>query len=302
MTLAQTTALAGVEQQGLSRGLAMADELKTDHLKDGLLWANVLHTQSDVSGFDLGKGLEADYDVKGDGLVVGAELPLNESFVLGTAVSYQKGKVEATGLQNEAETVAGSIYATERVGAFNFLQSVTVAKTNHEVKGFNSTDVDTQALVLDLEGAYTHDLGQGSTVQPYAGLRASMLKVDDSAIAMAGKDVVKHEGDTDTFLQMPVGVKLQKAIETQNGWRVMGQAKLGAITTIGDTEAHSKVSAIGFNGTDALTTQVLDRTVGDFGVNVMAGSKKLSVGVGYNFQGSSSVKEHQVKANLRYVF
>ena len=302
MSLAQTTALAGVEQQGLARGLAMADELKASHAKDGLLWANVLHKKSDVSGLDLGKGLEADYDVKGNGLVVGAELPLSNSFALGTAVSYQKAKVEATGLQNEAETVAGSIYAKERVGAFNFMQSVTVAKTNHEVKGFNSTDVDTQALVLDLEGAYTHELSQGFAVQPYAGLRASMLKVDDSTIAMGGHDVVKHEGDADTFIQMPVGVKLQKAMETPCGWRVMGEAKLGAVTTLGDTEANSKVSAIGFTGKDGLETQVLDRTVGDFGINVMAGNKTVQMGVGYNFQGSSSVKDHQVKANLKFVF
>ena len=302
MSLAQTAALAGVEQQGLAHGLTMADELKADHAKDGLLWANVLHTKSDVSGLDLGNGLEADYDVKGNGLVVGAELPLSNSLALGTAVSYQKAKVEATGLQNEAETVAGSIYAKERVGAFNFMQSVTVAKTNHEVKGFNSTDVDTQALVLDLEGAYTHELSQGFAVQPYAGLRASMLKVDDSTIAMGGHDVVKHEGDTDTFIQMPVGVKLQKAMETSGGWRVMGEAKLGAVTTLGNTEANSKVSAIGFTGTDSLETQVLDRTVGDFGINVMAGNKTVQMGVGYNFQGSSSVKDHQLKANLKFVF
>ena len=79
-----------------------------------------------------------------------------------------------------------------------------------------------------------------------------MLKVDDSTIAMGGHDVVKHEGDTDTFIQMPVGVKLQKAMETSSGWRVMGEAKLGAVTTLGNTEANSKVSAIGFTGTDSL--------------------------------------------------
>ena len=302
--LAQTASMIGIAQQGLSQTMQVADQLLTEHSSDGHnLWATTLASDADFSGLDLGYGLSANYKAKNYGLMIGATGEVREGTTVGASMAYISGEVKGSGMKNDTETVAGSLYAKHRAGHWQTRAAVTLAQTDHDAKGSRSVKTDTKAAVLDLGAAYTHEVGNGVAVKPYAGVRVATLKMKGADMSVADKTLVHAQGKSDTFVQVPLGVQFEKTHESDTGWRVQAQANLGVIGTIGNTMSDARVNAIGFSAADTVSAQVLDRVTGQAGFGVTAQTPNgTDMSMSYRFSGSDSVKDHQLQLQVKYRF
>ena len=134
-------------------------------------------------------------------------------------------------------------------------------------------------------------------VTPHAGLRYSMLDMDDYSTAYS-----QNDSDSLNIFSVPVGVTIAKEYVTDT-WTVKPSFDLTLTGNFGDDTVDGTVSWAGVSNYDVSTkAEFVDNFTYGAAVGIAAKTGNFGLGLGLNYTGSSNTDEFGVNANARYMF
>lgn len=300
--------MGGVNHAAYSVSNAMTDAV-TDHLsiathgdQDKDIWAHYVHNKENIEGISLG-GINADYDLQYNGIVVGSDLYKNGKATAGIALSYIEGDVTnsniASNTKNEAEYYGASVYGRIDNGNSAVLGDITYMHGSSDITQQNSgykltADADTDVFSIGVRAEQKVEAGIGQFV-PYAGLRYMHIGTGNYTNSIG----MSYDVDEQNLWLLPVGVTY--SCEAQKGdWTIRPVVEAGYVWAMGDRETNQTVSlngaanGFGFDTTDS----------GSFISRFAVEAEKANVvySLGYEYQKGDTVKANKWMANMTFTF
>ena len=300
--------MGGVNHAAYSVSNAMTDAV-ADHLsiathgdQDKDIWAHYVHNKENIEGISLG-GINADYDLQYNGIVVGSDLYKNGKATAGIALSYIEGDVTnsniASNTKNEAEYYGASVYGRIDNGNSAVLGDITYMHGSSDITQQNSgykltADADTDVFSIGVRAEQKVEAGIGQFV-PYAGLRYMHIGTGNYTNSIG----MSYDVDEQNLWLLPVGVTY--SCEAQKGdWTIRPVVEAGYVWAMGDRETNQTVSlngaanGFGFDTTDS----------GSFISRFAVEAEKANVvySLGYEYQKGDTVKANKWMANMTFTF
>ena len=138
-------------------------------------------------------------------------------------------------------------------------------------------------------------------IVPHAGLRYSMIDMDDYDMSGNGK-IGSVSVSKANVMSVPVGVTISKEYFSEE-WSFQPSIDFNLTANFGDDKIDGNVKWSGISNADLNTSNEFmdDLTYGViFGFG--AQSERLSIGAGLGYQGSSNVDEFTLTGTARYTF
>ena len=270
----------------------------------GAIWVTPVYKSAESDGFAAdNKSYGA--DVKLYGLALGADIEVAPNFKVGGMFNVGSGDADGQGLganvSNDFDYYGLGLYAGYSMDAFSLVADVTYTAVDNDIEGNTdlgkvTTSIDSTNLSVGVTGQYKLSLA-GMDVTPHAGLRYSMIDMDDYSTAYS-----QNDSDSLNIFSLPVGVTIAKEYVTDT-WTVKPSFDLTLTGNFGDDEAEATAK---WNGFSNLSTNVKSEIIDNFtygaAVGVSATSGNFGLGLGVNYTGSSNTDEFGVNANARYMF
>lgn len=300
--------MGGVNHAAYSVSNAMTDAL-ADHLsiathgdQDKDIWAHYVHNKENIEGISLG-GINADYDLQYNGIVVGSDLYKKGKATAGIALSYIEGDVTnsniASNTKNEAEYYGASVYGRIDNGNSAVLGDITYMHGSSDITQQNSgykltADADTDVFSIGVRAEQKVEAGVGQFV-PYAGLRYMHIGTGNYTNSIG----MSYDVDEQNLWLLPVGVTY--SCEAQKGdWTIRPVVEAGYVWAMGDRDTNQTVSlngaadGFGFDTTDS----------GSFISRFAVEAEKANVvySLGYEYQKGDTVKANKWMANMTFTF
>mgnify|MGYP001270115339 CR=1 FL=1 len=300
--------MGGVNHAAYSVSNAMTDAV-ADHLsiathgdQDKDIWAHYVHNKENIEGISLG-GINADYDLQYNGIVVGSDLYKNGKATAGIALSYIEGDVTnsniASNTKNEAEYYGASVYGRIDNGNSAVLGDITYMHGSSDITQQNSgykltADADTDVFSIGVRAEQKVEAGIGQFV-PYAGLRYMHIGTGNYTNSIG----MSYDVDEQNLWLLPVGVTY--SCEAQKGdWTIRPVVEAGYVWAMGDRDTNQTVSlngaadGFGFDTTDS----------GSFVSRFAVEAEKANVvySLGYEYQKGDTVKANKWMANITFTF
>ncbi len=300
--------MGGVNHAAYSVSNAMTDAV-ADHLsiathgdQDKDIWAHYVHNKENIEGISLG-GINADYDLQYNGIVVGSDLYKNGKATAGIALSYIEGDVTNSNIvsntKNEAEYYGASVYGRIDNGNSAVLGDITYMHGSSDITQQNSgykltADADTDVFSIGVRAEQKVEAGIGQFV-PYAGLRYMHIGTGNYTNSIG----MSYDVDEQNLWLLPVGVTY--SCEAQKGdWTIRPVVEAGYVWAMGDRETNQTVSlngaanGFGFDTTDS----------GSFISRFAVEAEKANVvySLGYEYQKGDTVKANKWMANMTFTF
>ena len=300
--------MGGVNHAAYSVSNAMTDAV-ADHLsiathgdQDKDIWAHYVHNKENIEGISLG-GINADYDLQYNGIVVGSDLYKNGKATAGIALSYIEGDVTnsniASNTKNEAEYYGASVYGRIDNGNSAVLGDITYMHGSSDITQQNSgykltADADTDVFSIGVRAEQKVEAGIGQFV-PYAGLRYMHIGTGNYTNSIG----MSYDVDEQNLWLLPVGVTY--SCEAQKGdWTIRPVVEAGYVWAMGDRDTNQTVSlngaadGFGFDTTDS----------GSFVSRFAVEAEKANVvySLGYEYQKGDTVKANKWMANMTWSF
>lgn len=300
--------MGGVNHAAYSVSNAMTDAV-ADHLsiathgdQDKDIWAHYVHNKENIEGISLG-GINADYDLQYNGIVVGSDLYKNGKATAGIALSYIEGDVTnsniASNTKNEAEYYGASVYGRIDNGNSAVLGDITYMHGSSDITQQNSgykltADADTDVFSIGVRAEQKVEAGIGQFV-PYAGLRYMHIGTGNYTNSIG----MSYDVDEQNLWLLPVGVTY--SCEAQKGdWTIRPVVEAGYVWAMGDRDTNQTVSlngaadGFGFDTTDS----------GSFISRFAVEAEKANVvySLGYEYQKGDTVKANKWMANITFTF
>lgn len=293
-----TYTVSGITHEAITDHMSLANNLTHD--KD--VWAQLIHTKNSVSGLAMG-GMDADYDSKLNGVVVGADFYHNEGRTLGAAFTYVKGDVDAHTLATTTKTDSKfyglSLYGGMERDNYALIGDISYLSGSNDVTQYNSSNriegsLDTKAFSIGVRAEKRIARGESATLVPYVGARFLRIQTDDYANNFGFN---YDQSDKNMFL-VPLGVKYSANFQRGN-WNVLPIAELGYVWNSG----RSVDQTVSFGGVaNGFTYDLTDRGsfIGKLGLEATNGDVTYSLG--YEYQKGSSVKANRFRGGVNLKF
>ena len=293
-----TYTVSGITHEAIMDHMSLANNLTHD--KD--VWAQLIHTKNSVSGLAMG-GMDADYDSKLNGVVVGADFYHKEGRTLGAAFTYVKGDVDAHTLATTTKTDSKfyglSLYGGMERDDYALIGDISYLSGSNDVTQYNSGNriegsPDTKAFSIGVRAEKRIARGESATLVPYVGARFLRIQTDDYANNFGFN---YDQSDKNMFL-VPLGVKYSANFQRGN-WNVLPIAELGYVWNSGRSVDQTVSFGSVANG---FTYDLTDRGsfIGKLGLEASNGDVTYSLG--YEYQKGSSVKANRFRGGVNLKF
>ena len=270
----------------------------------GAIWVTPVYKSADADGFNAdNKSYGA--DVKLYGLALGADIEVAPNFKVGGMFNVGSGDADGQGLgsnvSNDFDYYGLGLYAGYSMDAFSLVADVTYTAVDNDIEGNTdlgkvNASIDSTNLSVGVTGQYKLSLS-GMDVTPHAGLRYSMIDMDDYATAYS-----QNDSDSINIFSLPVGVTIAKEYVTDT-WTVKPSFDLTLTGNFGDDEVDATAKWNGYsNLSTTVKSEIMDNFTYGAAVGVSATSGNFGLGLGVNYTGSSNTDEFGVNANARYMF
>ncbi len=253
-------------------------------------------------------GMKSGYSIDTFGIMGGFDRKLRNGDTIGVAASYQSGDADSEGsalpVSTDVTNYGFHLWHARELDAFRLMGMFSYSKTSGDAK----MNVLGQEVTSDL-GATEISIGaradkefQWGTVRmiPHAGVRASMIDVDDYTIEMGSEELFKVSEDKLWIFEVPVGVTFASSFEYAR-WNVQPYVDLTVRGRFGDTDSTFTVE--GSSTSDSVKYDVTGDVIGDLRIGYMSTFKDLNLGMSYGLSaGDGGRQNHQIEATLRIDF
>lgn len=274
------------------------------------IWANPVYAHQESDGFNAGsQSYGSDMDLYG--LNAGAELSLTPNIKVGAVVNVGTGSADgngmASGISNDFDYYGAGAYVAANMDNLTVVGDVSYSKVSNDISANTSVDhldtsLDSTNLSVGVTGKLDLNVG-GTKVSPYVGLRYQRLDLDDYGVrGKQNGQIANYQNDTTELWSVPFGIAISKDYITDTGWQLRPSLDLHLKANLGDDDASGKVSWLGTNAVQNVSSEVVDPF--SYGVNAGFSAKNgnFSLGAGVSYTGSENTDEVAVQANLRYDF
>ena len=240
----------------------------------GAIWVTPVYKSADADGFNAdNKSYGA--DVKLYGLALGADIEVAPNFKVGGMFNVGSGDADGQGLgsnvSNDFDYYGLGLYAGYSIDAFSLVADVTYTAVDNDIEGNTdlgkvTTSIDSTNLSVGVTGQYKLSLA-GMDVTPHAGLRYSMIDMDDYSTAYS-----QNDSDSINIFSLPVGVTIAKEYVTDT-WTVKPSFDLTLTGNFGDDEVDATAK---WNGFSNLSTTVKSEIMDNFTYGAAVGVSATS--------------------------
>lgn len=253
-------------------------------------------------------GMKSGYSIDTFGIMGGFDRKLRNGDTIGVAASYQSGDADSEGsalpVSTDVTNYGFHLWHARELDAFRLMGMFSYSKTSGDAK----MNVLGQEVTSDLGateiaiGARADKEFKWGTVRmiPHAGVRASMIDVDDYTIEMGSEELFKVSEDKLWIFEVPVGVTFASSFEYAR-WNVQPYVDLTVRGRFGDTD--STFTLEGSNTSDSMKYDVTGDVIGDLRIGYMSTFQDLNLGMSYGLSaGDGGRQNHQIEATLRIDF
>lgn len=253
-------------------------------------------------------GMKGGYSIDTVGIMGGFDKKLRNGDTIGIAASYQSGDADSEGeglpVSTDVTNYGLHLWHARQYDAYRLMGMFSYSKTSGDAKmnyAGNELTSDLGATEISL-GARVDKEFQWGTVRmiPHAGVRASMIDVDDYTIEMGSSELFKVSEDKLWIFEVPVGVTFASSFEYAR-WNVQPYVDLTVRGRFGDTD--STFTLEGSNTSDSMKYDVTGDVIGDLRIGYMSTFQDLNLGMSYGLSaGDGGRQNHQIEATLRIDF
>lgn len=253
-------------------------------------------------------GMKSGYSIDTFGIMGGFDRKLRNGDTIGVAASYQSGDADSEGsalpVSTDVTNYGFHLWHARELDAFRLMGRFSYSKTSGDAK----MNVLGQEVTSDLGateiaiGARADKEFKWGTVRmiPHAGVRASMIDVDDYTVEMGSDELFKVSEDKLWIFEVPVGVTFASSFEYAR-WNVQPYVDLTVRGRFGDTDSTFTVE--GSSTSDSVKYDVTGDVIGDLRIGYMSTFKDLNLGMSYGLSaGDGGRQNHQIEATLRIDF
>lgn len=253
-------------------------------------------------------GMKSGYSIDTFGIMGGFDRKLRNGDTIGVAASYQSGDADSEGsalpVSTDVTNYGFHLWHARELDAFRLMGMFSYSKTSGDAK----MNVLGQEVTSDLGateiaiGARADKEFRWGTVRmiPHAGVRASMIDVDDYTVEMGSDELFKVSEDKLWIFEVPVGVTFASSFEYAR-WNVQPYVDLTVRGRFGDTDSTFTVE--GSSTSDSVKYDVTGDVIGDLRIGYMSTFKDLNLGMSYGLSaGDGGRQNHQIEATLRIDF
>ena len=137
---------------------------------------------------------------------------------------------------------------------------------------------------------------------PHLGLRLNDTDVESYSTKYAGGTAFHTDSSDATTFAIPMGVTLQKDIETASGILLTPSVDLGVQFTMGDLDVDQDVHISGVNGSASMESEIFDAVTFQAGLGLGVKKDNLGFDLDYKINASSNVVSQGVMGTFRYEF
>lgn len=253
-------------------------------------------------------GMKGGYSIDTVGIMGGFDKKLRNGDTIGVAASYQSGDADSEGeglpVTTDVTNYGLHLWHARQFDAYRLMGMFSYSKTSGDAKMNyvgNELTSDLGATEISI-GARADKEFKWGTVRmiPHAGVRASMIDVDDYTIEMGSEELFKVSEDKLWIFEVPVGVTFASSFEYAR-WNVQPYVDLTVRGRFGDTD--STFTLEGSNTSDSMKYDVTGDVIGDLRIGYMSTFQDLNLGMSYGLSaGDGGRQNHQIEATLRIDF
>lgn len=253
-------------------------------------------------------GMKSGYSIDTFGIMGGFDRKLRNGDTIGVAASYQSGDADSEGsalpVSTDVTNYGLHLWHARQFDAYRLMGMFSYSKTSGDAKMNyvgNELTSDLGATEISI-GARADKEFKWGTVRmiPHAGVRASMIDVDDYTIEMGSEELFKVSEDKLWIFEVPVGVTFASSFEYAR-WNVQPYVDLTVRGRFGDTD--STFTLEGSNTSDSMKYDVTGDVIGDLRIGYMSTFQDLNLGMSYGLSaGDGGRQNHQIEATLRIDF
>ena len=253
-------------------------------------------------------GMKGGYSIDTVGIMGGFDKKLRNGDTIGVAASYQSGDADSEGeglpVTTDVTNYGLHLWHARQFDAYRLMGMFSYSKTSGDAKmNYVGNEITSDLGATEISiGARADKEFQWGTVRmiPHAGVRASMIDVDDYTIEMGSEELFKVSEDKLWIFEVPVGVTFASSFEYAR-WNVQPYVDLTVRGRFGDTD--STFTLEGSNTSDSMKYDVTGDVIGDLRIGYMSTFQDLNLGMSYGLSaGDGGRQNHQLEATLRIDF
>lgn len=253
-------------------------------------------------------GMKSGYSIDTFGIMGGFDRKLRNGDTIGVAASYQSGDADSEGnalpVSTDVTNYGFHLWHARELDAFRLMGMFSYSKTSGDAKmNYVGNEITSDLGATEISiGARADKEFKWGTVRmiPHAGVRASMIDVDDYTIEMGSEELFKVSEDKLWIFEVPVGVTFASSFEYAR-WNVQPYVDLTVRGRFGDTD--STFTLEGSNTSDSMKYDVTGDVIGDLRIGYMSTFQDLNLGMSYGLSaGDGGRQNHQIEATLRLDF
>ena len=304
-------AVAGLTAMTVDFGAYVTDQVEhhavtIPHQQEGW-WVQGLAGKLKSDDLAVG-GMKGGYSIDTVGIMGGFDKKLRNGDTIGVAASYQSGDADSEGeglpVTTDVTNYGLHLWHARQFDAYRLMGMFSYSKTSGDAKmNYAGNDLTSDLGATEISiGARADKEFQWGTVRmiPHAGVRASMIDVDDYTIEMGSEELFKVSEDKLWIFEVPVGVTFASSFEYAR-WNVQPYVDLTVRGRFGDTD--STFTLEGSNTSDSMKYDVTGDVIGDLRIGYMSTFQDLNLGMSYGLSaGDGGRQNHQIEATLRLDF
>ena len=253
-------------------------------------------------------GMKGGYSIDTVGIMGGFDKKLRNGDTIGVAASYQSGDADSEGeglpVTTDVTNYGLHLWHARQFDAYRLMGMFSYSKTSGDAKmNYVGNEITSDLGATEISiGARADKEFKWGTVRmiPHAGVRASMIDVDDYTIEMGSEELFKVSEDKLWIFEVPVGVTFASSFEYAR-WNVQPYVDLTVRGRFGDTD--STFTLEGSNTSDSMKYDVTGDVIGDLRIGYMSTFQDLNLGMSYGLSaGDGGRQNHQIEATLRIDF
>ena len=228
-------------------------------------------------------GMKGGYSIDTVGIMGGFDKKLRNGDTIGVAASYQSGDADSEGeglpVTTDVTNYGLHLWHARQFDAYRLMGMFSYSKTSGDAKmNYVGNEITSDLGATEISiGARADKEFQWGTVRmiPHAGVRASMIDVDDYTIEMGSEELFKVSEDKLWIFEVPVGVTFASPFEYAR-WNVQPYVDLTVRGRFGDTD--STFTLEGSNTSDSMKYDVTGDVIGDLRIDYMSTFQDLNLG------------------------
>lgn len=264
------------------------------------LWAQVTGGKTKLDGISSGaQSIKTDTNVYG--LAIGGEAQFT-NFMLGAAITAGTGKTENDAVDgtDDFEYYGFSLYGKTSVAGFDLLGDVSATwlKSDFTIGGAADVDTDTTTAVYSfgVQGEKKFEMSWADFT-PFIGVDVYHVRSD----GFDNGHGAKIDDSDATAVEIPIGARLSKSLETTGGFHMEPSFMLAVVPTIADTEIDSKVRFAGAESTYNFTFADDVKIRSNIGLDAVTDNFTFGLRAGYEW-GDEERSAMNLQLRAKYAF